>query len=282
MNGQYASSLNAYLAKQADDDTSARTAADAVYPAHSVDATTCIQLFKGNCNIFDVVLRYTVEVLDALCSVPAAPIQCKDLKRVLLRTLLMVHETLLDQTKKGLDSDSQDCMRQFLRRGTIVTMVLAEAITTDAPSREQCTYMQSEWRLVLSSAIARQCLPGSDRWVAQYLVAEAWAKYEMAVARNDLDGAAAAIGECHSLVRDWQDMRESQTQSAALMYTLSGVAVTLDLIEQRQAHLVSFNRLGEAACLAQTDEVQAIDMLTAIVDQSADDACPLAFSQQVA
>ncbi|KAJ2179600.1 hypothetical protein GGH18_005537, partial [Coemansia sp. RSA 530] len=89
MNGQYASSLNAYLAKQADDDTSARTAADAVYPGHSVDATKCIQLFKGNCNIFDVVLRYTVEVLDALCSVPAAPIQCKDLKRVLLRTLLM-------------------------------------------------------------------------------------------------------------------------------------------------------------------------------------------------
>ncbi|KAJ2496699.1 Histone transcription regulator 3 [Coemansia sp. RSA 1972] len=238
---------------------------------------------NGNCNIFDVVLRYTVEVLDAMCSAPAAPIQCKNLKRVLLRTLLMTHGTLLDRTKQGLDSDSQDCMRQFLRRGTIVTMLLAEAITTDAPSREQCTYMQSEWRLVLGSAIARQRLPASDRWVAQYHVAEAWANYEMAVARNDLDGAATAIVECRGLVQDWQEMCESQTEPAALMYTLSGAAVTLDLIEQRQAHLISFNRLGEAACLAQTDEVQAIDMLTAIVDQSADDdACPLAFSQQVA
>ncbi|KAJ2481726.1 Histone transcription regulator 3 [Coemansia sp. RSA 2131] len=283
MNGRYASSLNAHLAKQADDVTAARHATDAVHPAHSVDATKCIQLFKGNCNIFDVVLRYTVEILDALCSVPAAPIQCKNLKRVLLRTLLMTHEALLDRTKKGLDSDNQDCMRQFLRRGTIITMLLAEAITTAAPCHEQCTYMQSEWKLALGSAIARQCLPASDRWVAQYHVAEAWANYEMAVARNDLDGAAAAIGECHGLVQDWQGIRESETDPGALMYTLSGVAVTLDLIEQRQAHLISFNRLGEAACLARTDEVQAIDMLTAIVDQSADDdACPLAFSQQVA
>ncbi|KAJ2819388.1 Histone transcription regulator 3, partial [Coemansia erecta] len=283
MVGQYAHSLGAHLTKQEGDDTVNGPVTNVGYLTHSIEAEECVRLFVGNHGIFDVLLRYIGVVLDLLCLSPVARVPQTALKRVLLRTLIMTHEALLDQARNDLGSDSLDSQRRALHRGTAIVMLLTESAAVDTPCREQCACMRLEWKLVLGSAIARLQIPTSDTCVARYYVAEAWTNYEMAVWYNDLSGAAVAIGACYDLIRDLQGLRESLAGPDALLHTLSGVTVTLELVQQRQAHLDSFNKLGEAVRLAQSNESQAIDILSDLADPSANStACSLVFPQKIA
>ncbi|KAJ2158781.1 Histone transcription regulator 3 [Coemansia sp. RSA 552] len=278
---KYSSSLAALTADAGGSDLQADS--DASDPGLSwlLSIPSCQKLFDGNCGIFGVLQSFADTVMLAIYSSPEVFFKSPRLKNISFRVLNTIHEVLLDRADAGLTAEcSPDECRQIVRWGTFAILVLASAATSMNSCQDLCNHMRHEWIAISNRAISRLQAPDSDLCIAQYRIAEAWTDYELGVIANDIGRAAASVSKCQDLL-----LHTPEASSVALVAhcSITGAPVNLELIEQRQSHLLRFVQLRDAARMVRVDKEQAIGLLGAFAEPFAEvPDCGLAFSQRIA
>ncbi|KAJ2714435.1 Histone transcription regulator 3, partial [Coemansia spiralis] len=279
----YHLSLAAHLGQQRSGPSdSALPGAGSPPPCHSLSIPECQALVGENSGVFDLLLRYIRAATEAFWESPLAFLQSTRLKLATLAVVRIAHGLLLDWAIRGCSADgSADDIRQGLRCGTLVIMLLADPLVGGTSHQQQQTSaMRTQWIVVAEDAVSRIMHQADDPCVAQYHMARAWSDYEAAVASNDTAQAATSVAACIDLLQRHAD---GSGGAPVARCSLSGMVVTLELARQRQAHLEFFGQLGKAAELARADERQAVTFLRSIAEPFADGAASaLAFPQQVA
>ncbi|KAJ1735590.1 Histone transcription regulator 3 [Coemansia biformis] len=281
LSAKYSSSLTAHLGWQHCGLGESTLATVGSPPLLSLSVPECRALFDGNSGVFDLLLRYINVVLEAFYAAPLAFLESARLKLAVLAAVQVVHEMLLDWAKRGLSADgSADDLRQGIRCGTLIILLLADSSARGAPCQQLNSSMRADWVSAVDDAIGRLGHRDSDPCISQYRIAKSWTDYEAAVASNNIRQAAASAARC---MRALQRCSGNPESALVARCSLSAEPVTLEVVKQRRAHLEFFSQLGTAAELARTNERRAIALLNTFAEPFAKDvAASLAFPQQVA